>query len=196
MNIDLVHDIQGVYRKVLNAMARPGCIENVKNEEEKVDLNIRSYKNTVLVMLMLLDAEVSFNVVSDNSIDVISTISQITYAKIKPIEEADYVFVLSDSIDKLKEAYEKVKEGTLIDPNLSATIIAEVFKISDEKELELSGPGIEEKNYIKISGNYGWVKARENKNKEYPLGVDSIFLDSDGQVICIPRTTKIKILEE
>ncbi|NLK94239.1 MAG: phosphonate C-P lyase system protein PhnH [Clostridiales bacterium] len=196
MNIDLVHDIQGVYRKVLNAMARPGCIENVKNEEEKVDLNIRSYKNTVLVMLMLLDAEVSFNVVSDNSIDVISTISQITYAKIKPIEEADYVFVLSDSIDKLKEAYEKVKEGTLIDPNLSATIIAEVLKISDEKELELSGPGIKEKNYIKISGNYGWVKARENKNKEYPLGVDSIFLDSDGQVICIPRTTKINILEE
>lgn len=195
MKIDLVHDIQGIYRKVLNAMARPGIIENVKNEEKKVDLNLESNRSTVLIMLMLLDAEVSFNVVSKNSMDIISTISQITYAKIKPIEEADYIFILKDSIDKLGEVFKKAKEGTLIDPNLSATIIAEVEDLKEEKELELCGPGIKDKNYIKIGKNYNWVKQREDKNKEYPLGVDSIFLDSEGQVICVPRTTKINILE-
>lgn len=100
MKLNMVHDIQSVYRKVLNAMAKPGVIENLQKEADKVDIDINCYKSTFLIMMMLLDREVSFNVVSEMSIDVSSLISQITYAKVKPLEEADYIFVLDDFCDE------------------------------------------------------------------------------------------------
>lgn len=97
--MDLVHDIQSVYRKVLNSMARPGKIE-VLEEQEKVDMEINFNRGTFLIMLMLLDGEVSFNVVSEKSEEVSNLISEITYSKEKPLEEADYVFVLEDAVEK------------------------------------------------------------------------------------------------
>ncbi len=195
MKIDLVHDIQGVYRKVLNSMARPGVIESLAAYTNKVDINIQCYKGTVLVMLMLLDGEVSFNVVSKNAMEVTSIISQITYAKVKPLEEADYIFILNDSINVIGTVFENGKEGTLIDPNLSSTIIAEVNSLSVDKVIELCGPGIEEKNYVNVQGCNQWIEARNRKNKEYPLGIDSIFVDEKGKLISIPRTTKVNLLE-
>ena len=118
--MDLVHDIQSVYRKVLNSMARPGKIE-VLEEQEKVDMEINFNRGTFLIMLMLLDGEVSFNVVSEKSEEVSNLISEITYSKEKPLEEADYVFVLEDAVEKkLAEAYSLAKVGTLINPNKSA----------------------------------------------------------------------------
>ena len=55
MELDLIHDIQSTYRKVLNSMARPGIIENIKDEADKVNVDIDCYKSTFLIMLMLLD---------------------------------------------------------------------------------------------------------------------------------------------
>ena len=100
MKLDSVHDIQGVYRKVLNSMARPGTVMSLKDESSKVEKFIECYNSTFLIMMMLLDGEVSFNVISKNDIDVSRTMSQMTYAKIKPVEEADYIFVLDDLCDE------------------------------------------------------------------------------------------------
>lgn len=197
MKLDLVHDIQGAYRKILNAMSRPGIIESLVNEAEKVEMDINFYKSTFLIMLMLLDREVSFNVISEDSISISSLVSQITYAKIKPVEEADYIFVIRDSCDKLlKETCSKAKIGSLIDPNKSATIIAEFNEIKGNGNLEFTGPGIKEFSKVYIGGNNHWIKARNTKNEEYPLGIDVICLDKDSNALCIPRTTNIKQKED
>lgn len=196
MKLNMVHDIQSVYRKVLNAMAKPGVIENLQKEADKVDIDINCYKSTFLIMMMLLDREVSFNVVSEMSIDVSSLISQITYAKVKPLEEADYIFVLDDFCDEyLDIVIRKAKIGDLVDPNNSATIIAE-FKCLDNGNneaniLNFKGPGIKNLNEVKISGETKWIKERSLKNEEYPLGIDLIYVDEKNNVICIPRTTSI-----
>ena len=196
MKLNMVHDIQSVYRKVLNAMAKPGVIENLQKEADKVDIDINCYKSTFLIMMMLLDREVSFNVVSEMSIDVSSLISQITYAKVKPLEEADYIFVLDDFCDEdLDIVIKKAKIGDLVDPNNSATIIAE-FKCLDNDNneaniLNFKGPGIKNLNEVKISGETRWIKERSLKNEEYPLGIDLIYVDEKNNVICIPRTTSI-----
>lgn len=190
--MDLVHDIQSVYRKVLNSMARPGVIETLE-EQKKIDIEVSCNKGTFLVMLMLLDGEVSFNIVSEKSEEMTSLISQMTYSKQKNLEEADYIFVLEDASEKsLAEVYKLAKIGTLIDPNKSATIIAEVNSINNNDDLELSGPGIKDKKSLSISGNNKWIKERELKNKEYPLGVDAIYIDKEYKVVSLPRTTKIK----
>lgn len=193
MKLDSIHDLQGVYRKVLNAMARPGVIENIKEEAEKVDIELDCFKGTFLLMLMLLDAEVTFNIVSKNSMNVTSLISQLTYGRVKPLEEADYIFVLKDvTSEELGLAYRKGKLGDLVNPNSSATIIAEFEEIKEGKELKFVGPGIKDANRISISEDKAWIKVREEKNQEYPLGIDGIYVDKNGNVVCLPRTTQIK----
>ena len=190
--MDLVHDIQSVYRKVLNSMARPGVIE-ILEEQKKIDIEVSCNKGTFLVMLMLLDGEVSFNIVSEKSEEITSLISQMTYSKQKNLEEADYIFVLEDASERnLAEVYKLAKIGTLVVPHKSATIIAEVDYINNDDDLELSGPGIKDKKSLSISGNNKWIKERELKNKEYPLGVDAIYIDKEYKVVSLPRTTKIK----
>lgn len=197
MKLDLVHDIQGTYRKVLNSMSRPGIIESIEDEAVKVDIDVDFYNSTFLTMLMLLDREVSFNVVSDNSENISRLISQIAYAKVKPIEEADYIFVIKDSCDeRLEEICTKAKIGDLVNPNKSATIIAEFDYVDNNGSLEFTGPGIKEVNKVFISGNRSFIKARETKNQEFPLGIDIICLDKNGNVLCIPRTTKISQKED
>lgn len=197
MKLDLVHDIQGAYRKILNSMARPGIIESLEIESTKVDMDISFYKSTFLIMLILLDREVSFNVVSKDSINISSLVSQITYAKIKPVDEADYVFVMSDScVEMLEATCSQAKIGDLVNPNKSATIIVEFNEIKNNGDLEFTGPGIKGFNKVYISGNKSWIKARKIKNEEYPLGIDVICLDKNSNVLCIPRTTNMTQKEE
>jgi len=193
MKLDLIHDLQGVYRKILNAMARPGVIENIKEEAEKVDIELDCFKGTFLLMLMLLDGEVTFNIISENSMSVTSLVSQLTYARVKPLEEADYIFILKDiCLKKIGLAYKKGKIGDLVNPNSSATIIAEFEEIKEGKQLELVGPGIKDTNRISISEDKAWIKVRKEKNKEFPLGLDAIYIDKNSNVMCLPRTTQIK----
>ena len=193
MKLDSIHDLQGVYRKVLNAMSRPGVIENIKEEAEKVDIEMDCFKGTFLLMLMLLDGEVTFNIISEDPMSITSLVSQMTYAKIRPLDEADYIFVLKDANSKkLALAYRKGKLGDLVNPNSSATIIAEFEQIKEGSQLEFIGPGIKEVNRISISENRSWIRARKEKNQEYPLGLDGIYIDENSNVMCLPRTTQVK----
>ncbi|SKC47732.1 phosphonate C-P lyase system protein PhnH [Maledivibacter halophilus] len=192
MKVDLVHDIQKAYRNVVESMSRPGLITNISKEANKVDLDIEFYNSTLVLMLMLLDAEVSFKVFSENEEKITKLVSQLTYAKPNPLEKSSYVFIMKDSktID-IEEAFEKAYGGNLIDPHKSATIIIEANNISNDKELILKGPGIKDKNYIKVDISGNWVEKRELKNIEYPLGVDTIIIDKNSNLICLPRTTQI-----
>jgi alpha-D-ribose 1-methylphosphonate 5-triphosphate synthase subunit PhnH len=37
-------------------------------------------------------------------------------------------------------------------------------------------------------------QARDERTKEYPLGIDLIFADDTAQIVCIPRTTLVKTM--
>lgn len=189
MNLDVVHDIQKVYRKVLNAMSRPGTIENVRDVEDKFNINMECYRSTYLIMLMVLDGEESF-CIKDNE-DVARDVTRLTGAKNKASKDADYIFVLN-SFKDVNSVLKSAKIGTLIDPQKSATIIVEVDSINNDSKYVLKGPGIKTESNLSVSLNNDWVNARDDKNKEYPLGIDMIFTDKSGNIACIPRTTKIK----
>lgn len=189
MNLDVVHDIQKVYRKVINAMSRPGTIENVRDVEEKFNIDMECFRSTYLIMLMVLDGEVSYCVKDNETVNV--NVNKLTGAKSKCNKDADYIFVLNNYKD-INSVLEDAKVGILIDPQKSATIIVEVDSINNDSNLLLKGPGIETESSFNVSINNEWVEARNDKNKEYPLGIDMIFTDKDGNIACIPRTTKIK----
>ena len=192
MGLDTVHDIQIAYRKVIDCMSRPGHIGNIYEEADRVDLDIDFYNSTLVLMLMLLDAEVNFKVFSKNEERITKFVSQLTYAKPQTVEKASFVFVLRDAEEiDIKEAFEKAYEGDLIDPHRSATIIVEADGITNDRDLILSGPGIKDRNYIAIDLPSCWIDKRRLKNIEYPLGVDTIIVDKNSKLICLPRTTQI-----
>ncbi|MTI65834.1 MAG: phosphonate C-P lyase system protein PhnH [Firmicutes bacterium] len=192
MKLDMVHDIQRTYRKVLNSMSRPGEIENIKNESQKVDIDTEFFNSTLVLMFMLLDAEVSFKIISNKEDEMTKFINQLTYAKSKELHEADFIFLLNDAKkEDIESTFKKAKVGDLINPNKSATIIVESEKITNEKDLTLKGPGIKEVNYVEVKLKGNWIEERNEKNIEYPLGIDVIFTDINSNIMCLPRTTQI-----
>ncbi|WP_077210930.1 phosphonate C-P lyase system protein PhnH [Bacillus dakarensis] len=192
MKLDSVHDLQTVYRKLVDSTSRPGFISDLVPEADKLDDTVDFSESILLLALTLLDPEVSFKVYSKESHMVSEKISTLTYAKKKDADEADYIFVLKDAEEgSLVEAIQQGKPGTLKDPHVSATIITEVDRLSDDGELLLTGPGIQKSNTVAVGESDSWVEARQFKNTEYPMGIDLLFVDKQHQLLALPRTTRI-----
>ncbi|TMN22632.1 phosphonate C-P lyase system protein PhnH [Lentibacillus cibarius] len=190
------HDLQQVYRKLLHSMSRPGTIsvmeENVHQPENGLPCNHASF----LTMMTLLDGEVTFHILSENQTNLHNKIPEYTLAKPAPIDEADYIIALRGvSENEVIQAMKQCKIGNLIDPQHSATWIIECETLSNDGELVLAGPGIKEKEQLHTSITKNMWKARNERTKEYPLGVDVIFTDEMARIACVPRTTSLSFSE-
>lgn len=186
---DYVHDIQSTYRKVLECFSYPGRILSLKEELQDYEGEEGSFCGTQAFMRMLLDSDVSFHIVDNKEVG--NKISQITYSKQKALGEADYVFLLANENHMLDKVIEAVKLGTLQNPHLGATIVVECEHIGNKEELVLNGPGIKSQNYVSFEMGDAWITARNEKNREYPLGVDMVFIDKENRLVALPRTTQV-----
>lgn len=192
MQLDLVHDIQKVYRKTLDSMSRPGLISNINEQAGKLDVAIGCFRSTLVLALMLFDTEVKFKVYSERATEITKFINQLTYAKETEAESADFILILNDAkTDELEKALLLAYSGDLLNPHQGATILVEADFVSNDRDLILTGPGIAEERSIKVKVSGNWVDIRSEKNIEYPLGIDLIFTDRDDNIICLPRTTQI-----
>ncbi|WP_409342840.1 phosphonate C-P lyase system protein PhnH [Paenibacillus sp. MBLB4367] len=194
MKLDLVHDIQTSYRKVVDAMSRPGVIADLAEEAGKLGKDAGCFPSTLLIAMMLLDTEVSFKVISAKEAEVTHLFNQLTYARAAEAEQADYVFVLQDAAsDDLRSALEGAKIGDLLDPHHSATVVVESESLTGtgEDALRLTGPGIEDACFAQVNMQADWVEIRAERNAEYPLGIDLLFVDTDHRLLCLPRTTQV-----
>jgi len=192
MKLDMVHDIQAVYRKALDSMSRPGLISNIQDQAAKVNMEIGCFDSTIVLVLMLFDTEVKFKVFSEGEGEINKLIKQLTYAKATEAESANYILVSKDSKPQdFEEAFTKAYPGDLLDPHKAATIIIEADSLSNDQMLTLTGPGIENENYINVKTIDDWVGLRVRKNSEYPMGIDLIFTDPQANILCLPRTTQI-----
>ena len=192
MKLDMVHDIQRAYRQTLDSMSRPGLISNFRNQADKIDMANSCFDSTLVLVLMLFDTEVKFKVCSEREAELDKLINQLTYAKATEVESADYILVLNDAKpEDLEQAFRMAYPGDLLDPHKAATIIIEADSVSNDRDLILTGPGIEKERYIDVKTTDRWVDLRAEKNSEYPLGIDIIFTDRDDNILCLPRTTQI-----
>ncbi|MCM3762205.1 phosphonate C-P lyase system protein PhnH [Alkalihalobacillus oceani] len=194
MTFDYIHDIQTVYRKVVNATSRPGQLADLA---EEVALLEEDGKNDcpvsfLLLALTLFDQEVTFTVMSQKAEVISRIINQFTYAKPVDIAQADYILILQDAEEgALQEAIMQAKSGTLKDPHTSATLLVEVEEVTNNQTWQLKGPGIRSTAFIDVKANEEWFELRKTKNREYPLGIDFIFIDQQHQLLSLPRTTQI-----
>ncbi|CDQ20821.1 phosphonate C-P lyase system protein PhnH [Halobacillus karajensis] len=196
MAIEQVHDLQKVYRKLLHSMSRPGTISSLQEVGGHSENPLPYYEATLHSIVTLLDGEVSFHILTENHQDLHTKISEYTLAKWAPIGEADYVIVLRDSLESsILWAVEECKNGNLIDPQASATWIIESAPLSNQDELTLTGPGIKDSSQLEVSLSSSFWQARNERTKEYPLGIDLIFTDEHSQIVCVPRTTTVVVKE-
>lgn len=194
MMLDMVHDIQTAYRKLIDSMSKPGTISDLSEEAGKLEQLEGFLPATYIAARMLLDTEVTFKVVSKREKEMALVLSQSTYAKEVELEEADFIFILSDAEPSdVIGALQTAKIGELQDPHNSATIIIETAGLSGGTgtNLLLSGPGIQTTAKAEIQVTYEWMAIRAERNTEFPLGLDLIFTDSFHRMLALPRTTQV-----
>ena len=183
---DVVFDAQQHYRLILDSMARPGKINVIPPVEidEPMDINNAS----ALIAFALLNTDASFYAAEG---DVTSFISLNTSAVNADLADADLVFI---SGLHEEEFVQQLKAGTLSYPENSATIIADVNRISKVKingslELTLKGPGVKDAETVYVAGlNAAILDELKAQNEEFPLGIDLILTDRDNNIICVPRS--------
>ncbi|MBX9954715.1 phosphonate C-P lyase system protein PhnH [Peribacillus simplex] len=193
MNLDIVHDIQTVYRKLVTATSRPGTLVVLDREARTLDVQMECLSSTILLARTVLDPEVSFKVISKAEEAVSRMINQLTYSKPVDLPEADFIFILHDaSEEQMKEALNKAKVGNLLNPHESAMIILEVPDVTKGDSMILTGPGIQDESFLSLPNVSTWLAARNEKNMEFPLGIDMYFVDQQDRLIALPRTTQLR----
>lgn len=186
---DSVHLTQQLFRKLLDGLSRPGTIQESISKKRYAG---KLFSLTMDIARTVLDREATFHVVGEDE----KTIDEIvlwTLAIPTIVEEADFIFVPENTKEKERyRAIEQAKIGDLLYPNESATIIVECQKIQEKEGCILEGPGIKSNKSLLISGAEEWVHIREEKNAEYPMGIDIFCIDTKNQLIGLPRTTQMK----
>jgi alpha-D-ribose 1-methylphosphonate 5-triphosphate synthase subunit PhnH len=187
--------LQKVFRRVLQAMSRPGRTYSVAAQYSVSD----RWSSLMLVLRTVLDHEVSFCVVGNGTgKELERMIFDKTKSKVADIASADYIIVPDgDSHGEILKA----QRGTPEYPDRSATVIFSLPSLLLKEEgkplLAFTGPGIREEI---VTAPLKGIEFRElaclkEINSEYPLGVDTLFIDQGGRVMALPRSTAIEIKE-
>jgi alpha-D-ribose 1-methylphosphonate 5-triphosphate synthase subunit PhnH len=150
------------------------------------------------VMECLLDHEVSACLLgSGRGSDALAAALVATGARPRPVDQADYLVVAGgDSQGALAAA----RLGSHEYPEDGATVIYGLDgpegSASDRFRVRLEGPGIAESGGRAPDMRglpLGELRALSRLNAEYPLGVDAFFVRPSGEVIGIPRSTRIHV---
>ena len=105
-----------------------------------------------------------------------------------PANAAEAAFILADGTREPGDL--SPQRGTLLTPELGATVVLTGTHFNGGTELTLRGPGIATTCRLSIGGLHpGWLEAR-TRWCDFPLGVD-LVLCSGSAVICLPRHVRI-----
>lgn len=181
-------DNHACFRVLLQAMSRPGKILSLP------DSSADNFESSLIRLLdAVLDQQASCHLVHPDA-DLEQKITDQTGARFTNAETADFILAPDgDSLGTIVLA----KRGELNFPDRGATILFGVENLAnsgEENSFTLSGPGIRDSVQVSIAGlNQQELMLLKEVNCEFPLGVDSIFLDRRNQLMCIPRSTRIGV---
>ncbi|MGL6063554.1 MAG: phosphonate C-P lyase system protein PhnH [Fusobacteriaceae bacterium] len=191
---DYVHDIQKNYRKILDSMSKPGKINELADNIKNLEVHSSLSKEIMTLAYTLLNIDSNFY--SENKEEE-KYIQLHTFARGESVEKSEFIFIdiRNEEVDKVLNIMQRASKGTLEAPHEGATLILHVEEIIKSQGLVLSGPGIKDKSDIFVVGlDEKILKNRAEINSEFPLGVDFILIDNSGKIICLPRTTKIEVM--
>jgi alpha-D-ribose 1-methylphosphonate 5-triphosphate synthase subunit PhnH len=186
-SFDYTLDSQGVFRVLLDALANPGALYSIAEQAARFAGN----GAWLAAAATLLDNEVTqyWNGAPDDGAE----IGYITGSAPADIQSADFI-LLPAPVDP-SALLPLVKTGTHTAPHTSGTVIAGSSGATGD-ECELSGPGVPPEGRRAALTGYErkWVQARDALEREYPLGIELIFLRADNDITAITRKAAVKWL--
>lgn len=194
------HDSQGVFRQLLKAMSEPGTLVSVTSPESIETL----YASTFAVCQALMDQQTPLWL--SPKLDTKNIKHNLHFHTGVPVigQSKDALFAVMNATEAnlFQNVSQDFAQGTDEYPETGCTLIIQVNSIknflSDDINLRLTGPGIEEEHVVSISDlappllDY-LSNATGERNAPFPLGLDVIFIDQN-QLVCLPRTTQVEVL--
>lgn len=188
---DDVFDAQHHFRSVLDSMARPGKVNRLGGPVLSPPLPL--LPASAAVAFALLNADTAFHL-EDFSQAASAYLVAHTHSRPAPPDKADFLF-LPGTADAacLREA----KVGLPAYPEGGSTAVIQVGQIGKSSsvgglQLTLEGPGIETREIVFVAGLHaGLLESLKERNREFPLGVDAIFVTPHDALFCLPRTTRV-----
>ncbi len=184
---DPVRDAQGAFRAILDALANPGTLQKLAGTSDGSGALGRDLVSTLLT---LSDHDTSIWLSPALDVDAVKGFVGFHTGALVVDDpaKANFAFVaLGDALPELA----RCNLGTQEYPDRSTTIIAEVPALSGGETLVLRGPGIRDTQELSPVGLPGDFVAQWSENREiFPRGVD-LLLVAEGQVIGLPRTSRI-----
>jgi alpha-D-ribose 1-methylphosphonate 5-triphosphate synthase subunit PhnH len=183
--------IQRAFRALLQAMSHPGRTYPLFSESPS-NIGPSCEAGLMLVLRTLLDHEVRFSVADARAESLEKAIARLTGSRRATVADADFVIVPGG---KSEGAILCARRGTLEYPDAGATVIYAVKSLEGGggAAAVLKGPGIRGEIDVAIVGTSPEELADiKEMTSDYPLGIDCVFVDEAGLVLCIPRSTRIE----
>jgi len=173
------------FRLLLEAMSRPGTVQPLGRPED-------GHRGALeRLAASLLDAETTLAAWTPELEPQARALAAAHGCRLTAPGTA--AFVLHTGPD-LPASLGSLNAGTAEMPDGSATLVWLVEALDTEGGLHAwSGPGIRDVLHPRIEGisPESWTEIVMN-TADYPLGVDLVFLDRLGQVMALPRSTRIE----
>jgi alpha-D-ribose 1-methylphosphonate 5-triphosphate synthase subunit PhnH len=181
------------YRSLLQAMSRPG-------RAFRLDAlgAVSSFAAAMAIGECLLDPEVSLCVIGDGGAQTLRTVLVgSTQVRTESLEAADFIFVCGV---QSQGGVRLAKRGRLEFPEEGATLVycmeSHPTDVSDRFRIRLTGPGIAGQGGV--APEMRGVPVEEFQelmavNADYPLGVDAFFVRPNGELMGLPRSTRIQV---
>jgi alpha-D-ribose 1-methylphosphonate 5-triphosphate synthase subunit PhnH len=190
---DLSTKHQKNYRRLLDAMSRPGRVVRMEANGDG-----SPHAAALAIGQCLLDHEVSLCAIGNDSATTLqSALVKDTQVRIEVPEKADFLFIAGGQ----SQGYAiQAKRGSLEYPEEGATLVyclaAEPVVASERLRVRLTGPGIAgPKGMIPEMAGIPLAEFEELMavNTDYPLGVDAFFVRPKGELMALPRSTRIQV---
>ena len=188
---------QGVFRVLLDAMARPGTIRNCPRSIRAAP--IETATGLAAIAQTLLDHEVTFAVDADDddgNADAAPTfaahIRSVTGCRDFPVRRTPTTSLPSEARPPACPRYSRQAYRP---SRMKAATLVSLVPALDGKAgitLSLSGPGVPPETVATVPGwSLADLVSLAAANSSPPLGIDVILVDAAGQVMCLPRSTRL-----
>ncbi|MET3926294.1 phosphonate C-P lyase system protein PhnH [Devosia sp. 2618] len=184
---DPVLDSQTAFRAIMDALANPGTLRKLPQTALTQGPLPGELASTLLT---LSDQDTPVWLSPSLRSEAVSAFTAFHAGAPIVSEPGRAVFALVGSVDELP-VLDQFNLGTQEYPDRSTTIVLAVPALSGGPDLIMRGPGIKDHGHFNPVGLPGDFVAQWAANRElFPRGID-LLLVADGQVMGLPRSTRI-----
>lgn len=168
------------FRQSLGALARPGSSQTI----------LPLFDSGLLAMAsVFLYAEVSHHYKGELDFELVRALCG---SKHVAKEEGDYLFFDQPDKEYLLDA----KVGSPESPELNATLVFSCQGAAETAgtKVMLTGPGINGSRETELPLSRSFLAALNEKNEDFPMGLDLFLITDNTTILGLPRTTHIEVI--